>query len=107
MRRALDLGILHDRDARFADILLGLLARGKDITVRRNEPYGPDDGVCHTLNLHAGVRGLLHAMVEIRNDLIAREAGAKEWSDRLANVLRQAIQQQTGGTQKHKVHAVR
>ena len=82
-----------------------MLARGKDIIVKRNEPYGAEDGVCHTLNLHAGVRGLLYAMIEIRNDLIAEETGVKEWSDRLANVLRQAIQLETSGTQRQTAHA--
>ena len=106
MKRSLDLGILHDHDRRFADILLRLLTRGKDIIVKRNEPYGPEDGVCHTLNLHGGVRGLLHAMIEIRNDLVAHSAGAKEWSDRLANVLRRAIADETSGTQERKARGL-
>jgi predicted N-formylglutamate amidohydrolase len=85
--RKLDLGILHDRDARLADLMLGLFARIKDIVVRRNEPYGPEDGVCHTLNLHAGIRGLLNVMIEIRNDLIAHESGQRQWAERLADML--------------------
>jgi predicted N-formylglutamate amidohydrolase len=55
--------------------------------VRRNEPYGPEDGVTHTLNLHGGRRGLLNAMIEIRNDLITEEAGQSAWAGRLAQVL--------------------
>lgn len=86
--RKLDLGILHDRDARLADLMLGLFARIKDIVVRRNEPYGPEDGVCHTLNLHAGIRGLLNVMIEIRNDLIIHESGQRQWAERLADMLR-------------------
>jgi predicted N-formylglutamate amidohydrolase len=105
VRRAFDLGILHDRDRRFADVLLSLFAHSRDIMVKRNEPYGPQDGVCHTLNLHASIRGLRYAMIEIRNDLIAQETGAKEWSDRLANVLRQAIQGETGGTERRTARA--
>jgi predicted N-formylglutamate amidohydrolase len=85
--RKLDLGILHDSDSRLADLMLGLFARIKDIVVRRNEPYGPEDGVCHTLNLHAGIRGLLNAMIEIRNDLIAHESGQRQWAERLADIL--------------------
>jgi predicted N-formylglutamate amidohydrolase len=85
--RKFELGILHDRDARLADKLL----KGfPDFDVRRNEPYGPQDGVCHTLNLHAGVRGLPYAMVEIRNDLIATERGQDEWAQRLAAPIRHA-----------------
>jgi predicted N-formylglutamate amidohydrolase len=47
----------------------------------------------------------MHAMIEIRNDLITQETGAEEWSDRLANVLRQAIQGETGGTQGQMARA--
>ena len=89
-RRNLHLGILHDRDARFADRMLSLFARTNDIVVRRNEPYGPKDGVCHTLNLHAGVRGLLNVMIEIRNDLIETDKGQTEWAERLAETLQEA-----------------
>lgn len=85
--RKLDLGILHDHDVRLADRMLGHFARFKDIVTRRNEPYGPADGVCHTLNLHAGVRGLRNVMIEIRNDLIADEAGQAAWAGRLAVAL--------------------
>jgi predicted N-formylglutamate amidohydrolase len=87
VKRMLDLGVLHDRDTRLADKLIAAFGRMKDITVRRNEPYGPQDGVCHTLNLHAEPRGLPHAMLEIRNDLIAQSAEQKSWAKRLAEVL--------------------
>jgi predicted N-formylglutamate amidohydrolase len=85
--RKLDLGILHDRDTRLADRLLKGFPK---LDVRRNEPYGPQDGVCHTLNLHAGVRGLPYAMIEIRNDLIGSERGQDEWAQRLSVPIRQA-----------------
>ena len=91
IRRHLDLGVLHDRDTRLADLVLGLAGRMKDIVVRRNEPYGPQDGVCHTLNLHGGTRGIHHVMLEIRNDLIDQEAGQAQWAARLASVLEQAV----------------
>ncbi len=87
VRRNLDLGILHDHDARLADDLLAAFGGARDIVVRRNEPYGPKDGVCHTLNLHAAPRGLPYAMLEIRNDLIARSAGQEQWAKRLSEVL--------------------
>jgi predicted N-formylglutamate amidohydrolase len=89
-RRNLHLGILHDRDARFADRMLAVMGRTSDIIVKRNEPYGPADGVCHTLNLHGGVRGLLNVMIEVRNDLIEAENGQSEWAERLAKALREA-----------------
>jgi len=90
LARSLDVGLLFDRDRRFTDRIAPLLRAGGGFDVRYNEPYGPADGVCHTLNVHAGVRGLPYSMIEVRNDLIANESGQVEWADRLADVLRRA-----------------
>ena len=98
-KRNLHLGILHDHDARFADRMLSVFGRTNDVVVKRNEPYGPKDGVCHTLNLHAGARGLLNVMIEIRNDLIVENAGQEKWGDCLADVLRQAVGENKDSTQ--------
>lgn len=85
--RRLDLGILHDRDASLSTTLI----KGfPNLDARLNEPYGPRDGVMHTLNLHAAPRGLQHAMIEIRNDLISQERGQDEWAQRLSAPLIQA-----------------
>jgi predicted N-formylglutamate amidohydrolase len=62
--RVVELGILHDRDSRLAD---QLITSFPTVDARLNQPYGPDDGVLHTLNLHAAPRGLRHAMIEIRS----------------------------------------
>ncbi|CUX38777.1 MULTISPECIES: N-formylglutamate amidohydrolase [Agrobacterium] len=70
--REVEIGILHDSDSRLADAML-TGAEGASLTVRRNDPYGPEDGVTHTLRLHALPDGLLNVMIEIRNDLIANE----------------------------------
>ena len=86
--RAVELGILFDRDARIADKLIKAFPK---VDVRLNEPYGPKDGVLHTLNLHAAPRGLKSVMIEIRNDFIANERGQNEWAQRLAMPLIHAI----------------
>jgi predicted N-formylglutamate amidohydrolase len=86
-RRSLDLGILHDRDATLAR---RLIAGFPDVDARLNEPYGPRDGVLHTLDLQAAPRGLGHAMIEIRNDLIAEVRGQEEWARRLSGPLTRA-----------------
>ncbi len=83
--RDVELGILHDEDARLADVMLER-APGSYIS-KRNDPYGPDDGVTHTLNMHGGARGLANVMLEVRNDLIANEAGQEVWAERLAALL--------------------
>jgi predicted N-formylglutamate amidohydrolase len=79
--RAVELGILHDRDPGLAD---KLITSFPTVDARLNEPYGPDDGVLHTLNLHAAPRGLRHAMIEIRNDFLLDERGQVEWAERLS-----------------------
>ena len=86
--RAVELGILHDRDASFSSKLIKSFP---NVDARLNEPYGPKDGVLHTLNLHAAARGLKHAMLEIRNDLVASERGQQEWAQRLSVPLIQEV----------------
>jgi predicted N-formylglutamate amidohydrolase len=85
--RAVELGVLHDRDTRLGD---QLITGFPTVDARRNEPYGPADGVLHTLNLHAAPRGLKHAMIEIRNDFLLDERGQGEWAERLSAALAHA-----------------
>ncbi len=90
-RRDLDLGVLHDSDARLADEILFLADADAQISARRNEPYGPDDGVTHTLKEHAIPRELLNVMLEIRNDLIADTVQITAMAKRLTGYLNAAI----------------
>jgi predicted N-formylglutamate amidohydrolase len=85
--RSVELGILHDRDTTLS---AKLIKSFPNIDARLNEPYGPKDGVLHTLNMHGFARGLQHAMIEIRNDLVAAERGQDEWAQRLSVPLIQA-----------------
>ena len=85
--RSVELGILHDRDI---SLSAKLIKSFPNIDARLNEPYGPKDGVLHTLNMHGFARGLQHAMIEIRNDLVAAERGQDEWAQRLSVPLIQA-----------------
>jgi len=82
--RAVELGILHDRDTGLA---AKLITSFPTVAARLNEPYGPKDGVLHTLNLHAAPRGLQHVMIEMRNDLISHERGQDDWAQRLSASL--------------------
>ena len=63
----------------------GLRAEG-DLVVGDNEPYS-GDLAGDTLYRHATRRGLAHALIELRQDLIADEAGVEAWSARLAAML--------------------
>lgn len=82
--RAVELGILHGSDARFAKAMLHDTPRDLACDVRLNEPYAAADGVAHTLDLHGAGNGILNVMLEIRNDLIATPKTQQSWADRLA-----------------------
>ncbi|MEM7615252.1 MAG: hypothetical protein AAF245_09405 [Pseudomonadota bacterium] len=51
--------------------MLHLAPQHSTLDVRRNEPYGPKDGVTHTLIKHGDAERRPNVMIEIRNDLIA------------------------------------
>lgn len=85
--RDVEIGILHDDDSRLADAMLAAAGNGNGYDVRRNEPYGPQDGVTHTLKEHGLSNGLPNVMIEVRNDLIQDEAGQGVVADYLAELL--------------------
>ena len=88
--RPVEIGVLHDRDTRLADALLGAL-EGCPFDVRCNAPYGPEDGVTHTLKARALPRGLLNVMLAVRNDLLADAAGIARIGAVLAPALETAL----------------
>ncbi|MEM6742853.1 MAG: N-formylglutamate amidohydrolase [Pseudomonadota bacterium] len=91
-RRPWHVGVLWDEDPRLAAPLLDRLREERDLVVGDNEPYsGALKG--DAMWTHGTRRGLPHALIEIRNDLIADQAGQREWVDRLAPVLRDALTQ--------------
>jgi predicted N-formylglutamate amidohydrolase len=90
VRRELDLGILYEEETRLADRLMAAAQADRSIVTRRNEPYGPADGVCHTLNLHTLAPRRQGAMIEVRNDLIAEDVGQALWAAKLADLLARA-----------------
>jgi predicted N-formylglutamate amidohydrolase len=78
------LGILHDDDRRLADLPCSRpLPPPGLMGVRRNYPYGPQDGVTHTLKKHGLTRQIANVMLEIRNDLITDASGQAEWAREL------------------------
>ncbi len=79
-------GILWDTDHRAAWPLIEMLAADPALVVGDNEPY---DGALRgdTMFRHAIIPGFAHALVEIRQDLIATEEGAEAWAARLAPIV--------------------
>jgi predicted N-formylglutamate amidohydrolase len=91
-QRKVEIGVLHDADTRLADALLAALAgAAAGMRVERNEPYGPADGVTHTLRLQALPHGLLNVMIEIRNDLVRSADGQEKLAGIIAGGLAAAL----------------
>lgn len=90
IRRDLELGVLHDADNRLADAILAIADDEGDLITRRNAPYGPEDGVTHTLVEHALSRGVPNVMLEIRNDLLKDPVSRKAMAQRLSDWIRRA-----------------
>jgi predicted N-formylglutamate amidohydrolase len=88
--RAMHVGMLYNRDARLALILLDLLRREGDLVVGDNAPYAVTEDSDYGVPTHGEKRGLAHVEVEIRQDLIASEAGQAAWAERFARLLRAA-----------------
>lgn len=89
--REVEIGILHDDDTRLADAMLDAAGALGSYKVRRNEPYGPADGVTHSLQLHGISRGLANVMIEVRNDLIRDNAGQEVVARYLSELIAPAV----------------
>ncbi|WP_425523149.1 N-formylglutamate amidohydrolase [Microvirga splendida] len=87
--RPWQVGLIFNRDERYARHVEAGLRQDPALTVGMNEPYSPADRVFHTLERHAERRGLPPLMIEIRNDLIRTQDGQASWANRLAPLLRE------------------
>ncbi len=89
-KRPWQVGVLWDSDPRLAVPLIERLRAERDLTVGDNEPYsGRLAGDC--MWTHGTSRGLPHALIEVRNDLISDPEGEAAWARRLAPALRDAL----------------
>jgi len=89
VERPWHVGLIFDRDERYALSVAEGLKQDPALIVGMNEPYSPADRVFHTLERHAARRGLAPLMIEIRNDLIRTQDGQASWAHRLAPLLRE------------------
>ena len=80
-------GVLYNRDSRLARELLKRLRAEPGLNVGDNEPYSVGDTTDFTIPVHGEQRGLAHAGIEVRQDLVAAEPGQGEWAERLARAL--------------------
>nr|WP_299501007.1 N-formylglutamate amidohydrolase [uncultured Rhizobium sp.] len=96
--------VLWDTDHRAIRPLIDLLSEPGDILVGDNEPY---DGALKgdTMYRHCMTRGIPHALLEVRQDLIGHEDGVRAWVDRLAPIFGQM--NADPALHRYQVHASR
>ncbi len=75
-RRPWHVGVLHGPNSSACAALLDLLRREEGLIVGDNEPYAMD-GTDYTAPRHAWARGADVVEIEVRQDLIADDAGAE------------------------------
>lgn len=83
-------GILWDKDPRFAAPITQGLRKHSSLIIGDNEPYSgalKND----TLYRHGTQKGLAHALIEIRQDLINNARGVQEWVERLVPIIEQSL----------------
>ena len=83
------IGTLYHRDATLAPLLLKLLRAEGDLVVGDNQPYAVSDVTDLTIPVYGEKRGLMNTGIEIRQDLIADEAGQTQWAERLTRLFRE------------------
>jgi len=86
-QRSWHAGVLYNRDRRLAATLLQALRADPDLVVGDNEPYAASDSTDYAIPVYGEQRGLLHVGIELRQDLLAEQAGRREWAGRLAQAL--------------------
>lgn len=88
-------GVLWDDDPRIAVPLLSALGGEAGLIVGDNKPYSAREPRGYTVSHHAHTPGFPHVAIELRQDLVADKAGAREWAGRLARLLKPILADQT------------
>jgi len=87
--------VLWDKDPRFPLPLLEALRTLPDVEIGDNVPYS-GQLMGDTLYRHATLRGLAHALVELRQDLILAADGQAAWAHHLAGVVHTVLRSAHG-----------
>ena len=84
-------GVMWNRDGRIALPLIARLRAVPGLCVGDNQPYSGRHPHSFTLNHHAESAGLPHVGVEVRQDLVSDEAGARRCGELLAQALAEVL----------------
>ncbi|PWR22797.1 N-formylglutamate amidohydrolase [Zavarzinia aquatilis] len=82
--RPWNIGITYGRDRRLAGAFIETLERRfPDLCVGDNLPYAVTDSGDYAMPVYGEGRGLLHVLIEMRQDGVGNEAGQARWAERL------------------------
>ena len=84
-------GVLFDRQTDLGRACISHLERRGDIIVGENQPYRVDHDCDQPVPLHGELKGVPTLLLEIRNDLIADEAGQDGWAGIIADLVSQCL----------------
>jgi predicted N-formylglutamate amidohydrolase len=98
------LGLLHNRDSRFARRLMdAFVSDSPEVVAGHNQPYTVDDLSDFTIPVHGERRKLPHVLIEVRNDQLGDEPGQERWAHLLAEALETAARSTAGESQLYGV----
>lgn len=88
------IGIMWDKDPRIPVPLIRHFESQEGICVGDNEPYSGRHPNDFTIDHHAEQAGLPHVGLEVRQDLVNTDKGAREWAGILARGLKSILSDQ-------------
>ena len=92
-------GVLWASDGRLAEPLLAGFHAERELIVGDNQPYaGQLEGDC--LWQHGTGRGLAHAIIEYRQDLVRDAAGQTRWAELTARIVRGIVTDRGGAPRR-------
>ncbi len=84
-------GVLFGAAETFGHAMIAALCRDDSLIVGENRPYDIDRASDWSVPVHGDDRGLAAVLIEIRQDLLADDAGVAEWASRLAGAIPAAV----------------
>lgn len=83
-------GILYNRDAALAYAAIDWLRKQDGLSVGDNQPYS-GTLLNNSMNMHGEARAIPYLTLEIRQDLLADEAGIAHWARLVANMMHEIM----------------
>ncbi|NNE06749.1 MAG: hypothetical protein HKN15_13590 [Xanthomonadales bacterium] len=86
------IGVMWDQDERIPVPLINRLRENPELSVGDNEPYSGRHPHDFTIDHHAESKGLPCVGIEVRQDLVTSDEGARKWGGILAEAFEDVLQ---------------